>query len=290
MSFVVTGLTDYTEKATELLRAGVLFNDDFAQYEIQTGIKFKEYLNYVDAQPTFANAACGTPADGATTLTEKEIEVKDYRATDKLCYADLDSKALGGIDVASAVTADEIAKIKTKVNHDLWIGDTSGTDYIDGWLTLTADSTDKIVATSIGITSTSIDDAVIDMIAKSTPGMSSRGVLTIYMSLANFNLYKQNRLSANFYRDANADFGPLSMWAFGYEGQVKIEAKVGLGSTQDMILTWAKNLVIGTDEVSKVSSAEWINDPLTKNVHFDAAFKLGAQIKYTNEVVYFEAA
>jgi len=290
MSFVLTNLTDYTEKATELLRAGVLFNDDFANYEIQTGIKFQEYLNYVDAQPTFANATCGTPADGTTTLTEKVITVKDYRATDKLCYADLDKKALAGIDVASAITADEIAKIKTKVNHDLWIGDASGTDYIDGWLTLTGDSSDKIVATSVAVTVTSIDDVIINMISKITSGMQSRGILTIYMSLANFNLYKQNRLAANLYRDANADFGPLEMWAFGYEGQVKIEAKVGLGSSEDMILTWAKNLVVGTDEVSTISSAEWIDDKITKNVHFDAAFKLGAQIKFTNEVVYFVGA
>ncbi len=291
MSFVVTSLTDYTEKATELLRAGVLFNDDFASYEIQSGIKYKEYLNYVDANPAFSQTVCGTPGDGTTTLTEKEIEVAQYSATEKYCYTDLDKKALGDIDLAPVLVEDLLAKVKTKVSHDLWIG--SGADYIDGWLTQVAAAGDYIDATCSAYstaTATNIDEIVVDLIASISPAMFSRGVLTIFMDLATFNLYKQNRLAANFYRDANTEFGPLTMWAFGYEGQVKIEAKVGIGTNKNLMLTWEKNLVIGVDEVNDVSEAEFINDPITKYVYFRAQFKLGASIKYTDEVVYMELA
>jgi hypothetical protein len=291
MSFVITDLTDYNQRATELLREGVLFNDDFAQYEIQSGIKYKEYLNYVDANPGFSQTVCGTPDNGTTTLTEKEIEVAQYAATEKYCYTDLDTKALGNIDLAPVLVEDLLAKVKTKVNHDLWIG--SGTDYIEGWLVQLPAASDYIDASDISYvsaTADNIDDIVTEMIANVSSEMFSRGVLTLYMDLATYNLYKQNRLAANYYRDADADFGPLEMWAFGYEGQIKIEAKVGIGSTKNLMLTWAKNLVIGVDEVSKVSEAEFIDDPITKYVYFRALFKMGNSIKHTSEVVYMKLA
>ena len=88
------------------------------------------------------------------------------------------------------------------------------------------------------------------------------------------------------YMLGKGDFGPLEMWATGYDGQVKIKAQTGLGTSTSMILTWAKNLLISTDAISNAASIEFIAAP-DRSVNYFVDFKLGAQIKYTNEVVLF---
>lgn len=288
MAFNVTGLTDYTERATEMLREAVLFTDNIKEFDAQVGIKFKEYLNYLDANPGFGNITCGLPTSGDAVLTEKEISVENYKVADKYCFADLDNKALQLIDVPASLTAELMEKIRVKVEHDLWMGDTSGTDYIDGWITLAKADAKTHDVTAVAITPTNIDDILLDMVNTVPDNLWARGVLTLYLPLNYYNMYKQNRLAANFFHESVEGMGPLEMWMFGYSGQVKIKAEASLAGSKVFIMTWPKNFVVGYDELSAVSSARWWIDEKEDYAYFKAAFKLGAQLKFGGDIVMFQ--
>ena len=294
--FTVSSLTDYTEKATEILRAGVLYAEDLQNYDFQTGIKYKEYLNYVDVNPHVQAGACGLSASGDTTFTEKEIEVAVYAYRDQFCSVDLRKKALPlgngtlkgdlGSTIEQSLTEGEIDAIKAEVDADLWLG-TSG--MIDGWFANVSACTGAIsldTYTGTTVTSSNIDEIVDDFLDNVTQAMWSRGILTLHCSVSTFNLYKRNRLDANYYRDQAADLGQMETWLFGYEGQVKIKGEAGLNGSNYMMLTWDKNLVIGTDEENEIAEAKWVYDEVTDYVWFKSSFKLGTQIKFCGELIH----
>jgi len=291
--FTVSGLTAYTAKATELLTKGVLFNEDYQNYSIQQGIQYKKYLNFLEATPTLQAGACGLTAGGTSTFTEKTIETVTYAYRDQFCKDTLDEKALtlpsGTLDgnfgplIESTLNMEEINKIKQTVDVDKWLG-TSG--FIDGWFTNVGGNA-VALDTYGGVTASlsNIDDIVVDFVNNITDAMWSRGVLTLHMSIAIFNLYKQNRLAANYFRDANSAMGLFEMWVFGYEGQIKIKAEAGLAGSNYMMLTWDKNLYIGTDQIMDIASAKWFFDENTDYLRFKSSFKFGTQTAIDGEII-----
>lgn len=285
MAFNINTLSDYAAKATELLRSGVLYNEDFSEFDYQTGIQYKEFLNFVEVDPTLVAGSCGATDNGTTNLTEKVITVIPMKSDNRFCFDELYKKALSNIDVPKAITQDFIDKLKVKVESTLWSGDTLG---VQGWLAEASGDTSVVDVFGVALTVTNIDDAINEMIANIPNALTSRGILTVYVSYANYNLYKRNRLAANLFRDANADFGVNEMWVFGYEGQIKIKAVAGFGTNNThLLLTWSKNLVIGTDDVNQVSSAKWVIDEVEEYAWLKSKFKLGTTYKFGTEIVLY---
>jgi len=282
MAFNITSLTDYTAKATEILRAGI-FSNDIAEFELQSGIMYKEFLNFIDTNPTLVEGTCGSTDGGSTVLTERVIEVTSLKSNDSYCFDDLYKKALGNIDVPKAITEDTAAKISRLVSNMIWAGNGSN---IDGWIAQLDDDSDTVDVTGTPLSVANIDAEITKMVNVMSEGLISRGELTIYVNHATFNIYKQARLASGLYRDQDTTFGINEQWLNGYEGQIKIKAQVGIAANT-MLLTWAKNLVIGTDEINQVSSAKWVLDEVTELAWLKSKFKLGTSYKYATEAVLY---
>ncbi len=301
MGFTVSSLTDYTMKATELLRESVLFNDDLSNYSIQTGIKYIEPLNILDTTVYFQAGGCSLANSGDTVFCEKLITVASYAVKKSFCVQDLQKKNLPLVagsmldklspEIQSVLTADIQAKTKYQIEQDLWLG-TSG--LINGWAkNLSActgcEGTPISCGSATTITDANVDDIFALFVENITQDMWSRGVLTLHCSVAIYNMYKRNRLAANFYHDTNADgnqLGIMEAYLFGYEGQIKVKAEAGLNGSNYCFLTWDKNLYIGYDEESEVSYAEYQWDNVTDLIWYKSYFKLGTQIAFCNEVIH----
>jgi hypothetical protein len=283
MSFNINKLTDYTEKSTELLRNGVLYSEDFKEFNYQTGIMYEEYLNYIDVDPTLVAGSCGASDGGTTSFDERLIKVIPMKSDNRFCFDDLYKKAITHLDVAGAITKDFVDKLKAKVEHDLWIGNTLG---VTGWIQQANGDGDVVAVNGPNdLDVSNIDDEIIKMINAIPNALQSRGLLTLYVSYSVFNMYKQNRLAANYFRDANADFGVNEMWVFGYEGQIKIKAIAGFNTNDYMLLTFSKNLTIGTDDVNQIASAKWVIDEVEEYAWLKSKFKLGTQYIFPGEIV-----
>ena len=296
-NFTVTGLSEYTAIATQMLREGVLFNENFANYSTQTGIQHKQYINFIDVNPHVQVGSCGLSASGTTTLTEKEIEVVEYAYRDWFCKKTLKEKALVmgasetdfGTLINENLMAGEIEAIKKQIDTDLWLG-TSG--MIDGWISQISGCSGAIeldTYSGVTVTVSNIDNVIYDFIDNITDAMWARGVLTIHTSVAIYNMYKRNIIEAygaGSLATLIEKMSPMSMWVLGFEGQLIIKAEAALAGTNYMICTWDKNLYIGVDEMFSTSSAKWIYDEITNYLWFQADFKLGTQVAFCNEVVH----
>jgi len=287
MAFNIATMSEYTQKSTEILREGVLFNDNFSEFQLQTGISYKEYLNFLDATPTLVAGTCGIVDGGNTVLTEREIEVIPMMSNSRFCFDTLYQLAVTEEDVAASLTLDTVNKLSQSVEQTIWQGDALGND---GWLTqLHADAALVSLGDATVLSATNIDEKISDMIVALPDATYTRGILTLYVSYAVYNMYKSNRIGAVAANFAEAGFGVNQMWLFGYEGQITIKAVQGLvGVNDDMILTWSKNLVIGTDEISTVSTAKWVIDEVNDYAWLKARFKLGTSYKYAGEAVSYK--
>ena len=308
--FDVSLLTAYTAKATEILRESVLLSDNVIEdYTIQPGIKYKEYLNFLDATPVAQAAACGLSASGSNILTEKEITVAGYAFRDSFCVVDLEAKALplmagsfNGLEssVEETLTLAQMEKIEDKLWYDRWFGRTGSGNLINGWYYYANAATDNIETATTGdswsaVTISNINDLVEEFVAAISADMWAKVTetehLTLYMSIKNYNIYKQY-LIKNFGTLAVTNVtqeGPTSCWIAGYENQIVVKGikafDTAAVSNNPMILTYSKNLVLGVDEISEMSSAKWVYDEVTDYLWFKVSLKQGCQIKFTPEIV-----
>ena len=302
MSFNVSSLSDFTKKATEFLLEGIVYSDSYAKYDIQSGIQYKQYLNYLDSDPQLIAGGCDLTATGTTTFDEKEITVVPFAIKEKFCLNDLRKKDIVGEvgtgkgnmtnDLRVPLTKDLIAKLKQKLDKQVFQGKTSSGDLINGWLTEMSGDAD-VVDTSTSYTAVTVDNiaAIIQEMVLTVPeDMWSRGKMTIHAPLAYYNLYRTAMINANLYHMDPTNPNPTAMPVFGWEGMVELVAESGMNGATQMFLTWDKNLVVGVDELTEVSSAKFVYQEVENNVYFIGQWKLGVTYKFGSEIVLFTKA
>jgi len=297
--FNTSNLTDFTVAATDYLRSAVLFSDDYSRWDIMTGVKHKEYLNYLDAQPILQSAICGGGASGTTSFDEKEVSVVDLMYRDQWCLADLNKKDQPGEfgtlkgkivpNLATALFTDETDKIKQQIDRLLFQGKIATGSKLDGIVTkLVADADVIKMHDTTGVTLATISNIVEDLImAVPEEVEAERGLLTINMSIANFRLYKKNRIAANLYWDNPAHKGLNMMDVFGYDNVVVRGNSGMIGDNDHIYISWEKNFVLITDELSEISTAKIYFDENTDYVKYKSSFKLGIDYRFAGEIVLY---
>jgi len=96
MAFTVSGLGNWVnENNTTLLSAAILEPKTFQLASLMTGVKYKEAIKYLAVDTLIQAYACGTPTNsGTTTITDKDIQVRNLMIYEELCPEDLNIKAL----------------------------------------------------------------------------------------------------------------------------------------------------------------------------------------------------
>jgi len=293
--FDVTGLSDFTEKATEIFLKSTLYRDNMSRFSVQRGVSHKEYLNYLDADPDLQAGACNLTSKGTTTFSEKEIEVVAMGVFDSFCLNDLakkDIQAEVGTSkgdwntlVKASMTQSIADNVGKKMDKLMWLGKVSGGDLFDGWVTkaLASSTTNKIAETGAH-TLTNIMDRVDNICTAVSEDVSAKGVLPIHVSYVTFNLYKVALRNANMYHN-NQDNKKNEMDIFGWEGQFVLVAESGMiGDNKSLLCTYDKNLFVGVDEEKEVTTFQWYHNPSTKEVELSSNWKLGVEINLDAEI------
>lgn len=187
MAYNASGLTNYVEVNKDVLLKdivlGAKYGDTIANLRKQLGVKTKERLNYLDVNPVLQDGTgCGFSASGATNFSEREIETAPFKVNDKWCPDDLlgkfaeylvrygaDANAEDGMPFEREIMSEIEKGIAKQMEKQVWQGDKSGTDLIDGFLTqaLGADSASTVAVSYTAATSAiSLYDAVKAVIMK----------------------------------------------------------------------------------------------------------------------------
>jgi hypothetical protein len=303
MAFNVSNLSDYTLAAKELLRSVALYSESFGRFDYMTGISHKQYLNYISSNPSIQAGTCGLDASGTTLFTEKEIQVFPIAFREKYCIDDLNKKdlafgggkgTLNGVmipDLHTSLLVENSNSIKKQLEKLVFAGNTASGDLFDGFITQFTADADVIDIPSVAVDVNNIDNILQDIALAVTETMWARNeMIYIHLPLAYYNLYRVNRTNNNLFHDDPKNKGLMSMDMFGWEGMITIVAEPSLAGTKTIFATWDNNLVVGSDEITEISSAKMYYDENTDYVKYKASLKLGVAYKFGEEVIMFVGA
>lgn len=228
MAYNASGLTNYVEVNKDVLLKdivlGAKYGDTIANLRKQLGVKTKERLNYLDVNPVLQDGTgCGFSASGATNFSEREIETAPFKVNDKWCPDDLlgkfaeylvrygaDANAEDGMPFEREIMSEIEKGIAKQMEKQVWQGDKSGTDLIDGFLTqaLGADSASTVAVSYTAATSAiSLYDAVKAVIMKVPEDIIEDAV--VFVSPAIFRALVFELTEKNMYHFKSGDNGEI---------------------------------------------------------------------------------
>lgn len=310
------GLTAWVdENKLPLLTASVFSGETMGTFEVQTGIKYKEQLNYLDIDVLMrADTGCSTfTSSGDTRLTQKEISVDSVIHETAHCPADLETFwARVGMRPGSYQDALPFEQewtafygnlVKREIELQLWQGNTStgsgNLALVDGFIKVIDADTDVIdgnatgggyttVATGTGITTSNVITILEHQVDKLPAAVQGADDLIVCVGWDTFKkaLSAYRALNNFFYDGVDANpykSGEFSMPTFG----IKIKAFRGLDGTNRIFTGRASNFVVGTDLTADYEDYQMWYDIDTDKIKTRLKYKLGTQIKFGSELVEF---
>ena len=285
-NFLVTSLPDYVQTNRDILvkSFGLVGTGTRARIGLQTGIKKDAYLNYLDLTPTFQDGSdCAFNPLDEITLSQREINTAPIKVDGQICPETLLGKYAEYLVRINATENDLpferyiidalIAQINKGIEKLIWVGDSSGTDPIDGFLTQFSADSDVITATL-----TSVADAYTAVktvyFAMPEEALDKGGV--IFVDPAIFRALLNDLVVLNYYHYDMGNGNPEEILLPGTD--VRVVKTPGLASTNAIVGTFADNLVYGCDMENDHEDIDlwWSQD--------DRVFKY--QVKWNSGVAY----
>ncbi len=302
MAFNVSSINAYTnETAQQLVKKAVLAGKTISMVTVVPGIKYKETLNILDNTVSVQNATCGFTSNGSVAFKQREVTVTALEVKESLCEKTLEQYFMGqwmkpgspkDEELGDILADSYVEKIKEYNELNIWKGGIGSPGYgkIDGLISILSDE-DTRVTVELGspdimagpFTSSNIVSAVDAMVAAIPEAILNKSDLTLFMSYANYNLYTAALRTANLYHysgEAGADFE-----CYIPGTSVKAVATHGLISTDYMVLTYAPNIVVGTDLLDEEEKFDiWYsrdNDEVRVNIQW----KIGVEVYFPEHCV-----
>lgn len=271
----VQNLQDYVEiNKDALLRSVVLgdkYGDTVANLRKQLGVKGTEVLNLMNVNAVLQDGKkCGWNPLGGTEFSEREISTAIVKLNDEYCELDLLGKyaeylvkfgaesMVDNFPFETEILSEIAKKVNKEVERQVWVGDTSGTDMIDGFLTLAkgADSASTIFVQSEE--GTSVYDRVKAVIMALPEEILDEAV--VFISPANFRSLVFELLEMNNYHIAPEE---IEAGQFYFPGTtIPVRKTYGLtGYDKNIYASVWDNMVYGTDLMNdKEEIRVWFDD------------------------------
>lgn len=285
-NFLVTSLPDYVQTNRDILvkSFGLVGTGTRARIGLQTGIKKDAYLNYLDLTPTFQDGSdCSFKPLDEITLSQREINTAAIKVDGQICPETLLGKYAEYLVRINATENDLpferyiidalIAQINKGIETLIWMGDSSGSDPIDGFLAQMSADSDVITATLTGIADayTAVKAVYFSMPEET---LDKGGV--IFVDPAIFRALLNDLVVLNYYHYDMGNGNPEEILLPGTD--VRVVKTPGLANSKAIVGTFADNLVYGCDMENDHEDIDlwWSQD--------DRVFKY--QVKWNSGVAY----
>ena len=254
-NFLVSSLPDYVKNNEDLLIASFgLPNNGTRRYiGIQTGIKKSAYLNYLGFTGVFQDgSSCGFNPLDEIALGQKEIEVATVKEDGEICPETLLGK-WGEWKVRVAATENDLPfeayimnalldGIRKGIETQIWVGDTSGTDLIDGFLTQFAADANVVTVTLTGVTG-AYDAVKAVYFGMSAEALDRGGIIFVDPIVFRALINDVTALNMFHYNPGNDNLDEFILPGT----DVRVVKTPGLAGTNAIVGTFGDNLVYGTD-------------------------------------------
>jgi hypothetical protein len=307
--FDTDNLTAYVDQTNLELFTKAVFSNATSQYlsgQVQSGIKFKEQINYMDVDVTLrAKSGCGLTSSGDVIFDKKEIQVYPFYDQKTFCPSDLETfytqqflpqgSTYENMPIEAAFAEYYTAKVAAAVEVLLWQGVTGGTSGVIGFNQI-IDAASPIngnptsITTGTGITTGNIIgifNGMVTLIPNALAGQTDlefvcgwdtfRKLLQAYFTLNNFHYGATEEASPYA-------TGSIIIPSFG----LRVTALHGLTGTNRIHLTRKSNYVIGTDAPNEYESLDVFYERKDNTIIARLIAKLGTQIRFGDELVTFK--
>ena len=297
-NFVTISLPKYVQENKDMLlkNFALVGGSTRSRISVQTGIKSTGRINFMEIAPVLQDGnGCGFNAEGAVSLSQRDIETAVIKVNLDICPETLRGKYAEYLIKTNATAEtlpfeqyimEGVTNVLTKKNEVLmWQGDkaSGNTDlkWIDGFI--------KIAGAEAGvkdvkITTDKIYDAILAVYAELPDEVIERGA-EIYVSPANFRKFMQELVAKNYFHYAGAiEAAPEEFYFPGTNAKVVLTP--GLTGVNDKILgTFAKNLFYGCDMEGDAEDIKvWFSDD-DDLYKLKAKWNMGVQIAFPDMVV-----
>ena len=307
--FDTANLTAYVDQTNLELFTKAVFSNATSQYlsgQVQSGIKFKEQINYMDVDVTLrAKSGCGLTSSGEVIFDKKEIQVYPFYDQKTFCPSDLETfytqqflpqgSTYENMPIEAAFAEYYSAKVAAAVEVLLWQGVTGGASGVIGFNQI-IDAASPIngnptsISTGTGITTGNvigIFNGMVNLIPNALAGQTDlefvcgwdtfRKLLQAYFTLNNFHYGATEEASPYA-------TGSIIIPSFG----LRVTALHGLTGTNRIHLTRKSNYVIGTDAPNEYESLDIFYERKDNTIIARLIAKLGTQIRFGDELVTFK--
>jgi hypothetical protein len=307
--FDTDNLTAYVDQTNLELFTKAVFSGATSAYlsgQVQSGIKFKEQINYMDVDVTLrAKSGCGLTSSGDVIFDKKEIQVYPFYDQKTFCPSDLETfytqqflpqgSTYENMPIEAAFAEYYTAKVAAAVEVLLWQGVTGGTSGVIGFNQI-IDAASPIngnptsITTGTGITTGNvigIFNGMVTLIPNALAGQTDlefvcgwdtfRKLLQAYFTLNNFHYGATEEASPYA-------TGSIIIPSFG----LRVTALHGLTGTNRIHLTRKSNYVIGTDAPNEYESLDVFYERKDNTIIARLIAKLGTQIRFGDELVTFK--
>ena len=298
-NFIVATLPDYVENNKELLvnKFGLLGNGTRQRISIQTGVKGKEALNYLDMTVVLQDGTeCAFTPEGNAELTQREVETALIKVDMEFCPRKLRGKYAEYLIRNNAVAEGEklpfeeyimnyiLDSINEQIEVMMWQGDTTLVNdktrkWINGFLKI-AKAEAEVVDVAIA-SNKSAYDAILDVymaIPEKVLEMSPE----IYVSPALFRKFVQEMVAKNWYQiTVGAPVDEILLPGT----DIKVVKTQGLAGTKSIMATFPQNLFYACDMEDDNEDIDLWYSKDDRVFKLEALWNSGVQIAYPDMVV-----
>jgi len=307
MALDLSGLSAYTnEHAMDLIKEAVLRGRTVDLVQVQGGIKSSATINRLSTTLNAQAGACGWSATGSTTLDQRTISVCDIKINESICLNDLEAYYTQvmmnpgsyntEIPFEQLFAENKRDQIMALIEDLIWQGDTDGSGNLalcDGFVKLfdagitASSSLYGTFSGSTAITAAEVIDKFDEAVGKIPENIINNDDLILFCSYADFRTYAKALRDANLfhYTGAENQGGDFTMMIPGTN--VRVYAVRGLSGQGRFAIASASNLYVGTDLLSDAEDFKIFYSQDNDEVRFLAKWKIGVQVAWLTEVVWY---
>lgn len=308
MALDLSALTAYTnEHAMDLIKESILRGRTVDLIQVQGGIKSAATINRLSTTLNAQSGACGWSATGSTTLDQRTITVCDIKINEAICLNDLEEYYTQvmmnpgsyntDIPFEQLFAENKRDAIMAMIEDLIWKGNTStGSGNLalcDGFIKLfdagiTASSAQYgTFSGTTAITAAEVIDKFDEAVGKIPTDIINNDDLHLFCSYADFRTYAKALRDANLfhYTGGENQGGDFTMMIPGTN--VRVIAVRGLNGSGRFALASASNFYVGTDLLSDAEDFKIFYSQDNDEVRFLAKWKLGVQVAWLEEVVWY---
>ena len=161
---------------------------------VMPNVKYKSVLQVGSYNDIVANATCDYTASGTLTMTEKIIQPEEFQVNVDICKKDLvnswEAEQMGysafdklAPSLSDFVIAHTAAKVASKIESNIWAGQTASAGEFDGFYYLaTAGGSGCVAVTGTGVTAANVIDEMGKVVDAIPSGVYGKEDLYIYVA------------------------------------------------------------------------------------------------------------